>query len=760
LNENEKTIVVGIDASRNRSGGARAHLIGILSGTDPIASGIRRVHVWSYRGLLDSLPDMPWLVKHGHPALEGPLYSQIWWQYRFLAKEVRDAGCQVLLNTDAGSVCSFRPAVVISQDMLPFEPQEMRRYGFTKARLRLMALRVLHERSMRRAAGTIFLTKYASTVIQNTIGKVAWSSVIPHGVGTTFKRDPVFRDLQGNTPIRCVYVSHVTMYKHQWVVVRAIADLRRRGRNVSLLLAGEGFGRAKELLTREMAKVDPRGEFVQWVGPVAHENVPALLDAADIVIFASSCENLPITLIEGMASGRPVACSDRGPMPEVLQGAGSYFNPESEESIANAIETLVADSELRARMATSSRELSNRFSWADSAKQTWDFLHSALRKYEATRSYRICSTCIMDTTDPGITFDGNGVCDHCRNYHLNILPNWHPDDRGRKVLQKQIDQIKEDGAGKDHDCLIGVSGGVDSSYLTYLAKEEFGLRPLIFHVDAGWNSQIAVNNIERLVDKLGLDLYTEVINWEEMRDLQLAFFKAQVPHLDTPQDHAFFAALYNFAARNGFKYVLTGANYSTECVHNPLEWHYHASDLVHLKDIHEKFGSVPLNTFPLADILKYRLYYRYFKGIHVVKPLNYVPYVKASAMQLLIDRFGWQAYPQKHFESRFTKFYEAYWLPTKFGYDKRRVQYSSLILTNQMSREDALRDISLSPYDKEQLPADFDYIATKLGISSAELQELMDGPNRTYRDYKSRMPIYILGTKILRLLGIEKRVVR
>ena len=230
-------------------------------------------------------------------------------------------------------------------------------------------------------------------------------------------------------------------------------------------------------------------------------------------------------------------------------------------------------------------------------------------------NYQICSNCVMDTTDRNITFDERGWCDYCRNFHENILPNWHPDEQGEKMLAPVIDKIKRDGKGQDHDCLIGISGGVDSCYVTCLAKEKFGLNPLILHVDAGWNSQVAVNNIARLIDKLGLDLHTEVINWLEMKDLQLAFLKAQVPHQDAPQDHAFFATLYNFAARNRFKYIITGANHSTECIREPLEWIYHASDLRQIKDIHRRFGQRPLETFPTADILKFKLYYRYVKGV-------------------------------------------------------------------------------------------------------------------------------------------------
>jgi hypothetical protein len=225
----------------------------------------------------------------------------------------------------------------------------------------------------------------------------------------------------------------------------------------------------------------------------------------------------------------------------------------------------------------------------------------------AKRPYQICSNCIMDTSDSGIVFDEQGWCDYCNNYHSTILPNWHTDERGEREIMAQVEKIKADGKGKDHDCLIGLSGGVDSSYVVYLAKEKFGLRPLLYHVDAGWNSQQAVNNIEKLVDGLELDLFTEVINWPEIRDLQLAYFKSGVAHLDTPQDHAFFAGLYNYAARTGSKYILTGANYSTECVREPLEWHYHASDLMNLKDIHKKYGTIPLKSYPMSDIFTFKL---------------------------------------------------------------------------------------------------------------------------------------------------------
>ena len=369
--------------------------------------------------------------------------------------------------------------------------------------------------------------------------------------------------------------------------------------------------------------------------------------------------------------------------------------------------------------------------------------------------YQICTNCVMDTTDAKITFDDKGVCDHCNGFYKNILPKWHTDEKGWQALQKIVVKIKKEGAGKDFDCIIGMSGGLDSSYLTYIAKEKLGLRPLVFHVDAGWNSQEAVNNIEKLVDKLGLDLYTEVIDWEEMRDLQLAFFKSGVPHIDTPQDHAFFATMYNFAEKYKVKYILTGANLSTECIRNPIEWMYYASDSIQLRDIHSKFGSHLLKTFPITSILRHKVYLRYLTGIRVVRPLNYVPYVKAEAIRLLVNEFAWQPYPQKHFESRFTKFYEGYWLPKKFGYDTRRVQYSSLIVTNQMTREEALEKLSRPSYDEGTIAQDFVYVATKLGISVEELQGYMDSSNKSYKDYKSQQNIYSIGSRLMKLFGLE-----
>ena len=371
-------------------------------------------------------------------------------------------------------------------------------------------------------------------------------------------------------------------------------------------------------------------------------------------------------------------------------------------------------------------------------------------------NYKQCKNCVMDTTDSNIVFDKNGVCDHCNTFKYNIEPFWNTNEKGTKELELLVAKIKKEGKGKDFDCMMGMSGGIDSSYLLYKMVTDFGLRPLVFHVDAGWNSQIAVNNIERLVDGLSLDLYTEVINWEEMKDLQLAFFKSGVPHIDVPQDHAFFATMYKFASKYKIKTILTGGNYSTECVRNPLEWMYYQSDSIQLLDIYKKFGSGKLKDYPVTNILWHKIWLPYFKGIRLYRPLDFIPYNKDEAMQTLVDKFGYQKYPQKHFESRFTRFYEGFWLPERFGYDTRKVQYSSLILTGQMTREEALDKLKTPTYTKEQINEDFEFVSNKLGITTAELWNYFNAPKKTFKDYKSQQNFYNIGATVLKYLGIEK----
>lgn len=367
----------------------------------------------------------------------------------------------------------------------------------------------------------------------------------------------------------------------------------------------------------------------------------------------------------------------------------------------------------------------------------------------------------MDTSDPQIVFNNRGESDYYTNFIKNILPHWNTGQSGYIKLMKTAEKIKKEGRGKDFDCIIGVSGGLDSSYTVYAAKKIMGLRPLIFHVDAGWNTEQAVSNIEKLLNGLNLDLYTEVINWEEMKDLQSAFLKSQIPDQDLPQDAAFFSALYKFAKKYKIKYVLTGANYSTECCREPEEWGgYTGIDVTLFKDIHKRFGKIALKTFPLVDILNYKIFYRYGLGIQFIKPLNNVPFVKNDAEKTLFENFGWEKYQHKHHESRFTRFYEDYWLPRKFGFDRRKVHFSSLILTGQMTREAALNRILKPEMSEEFLSQEFEYVANKLDLTVDSLKQIFSGENKTFNDYKNKKWIIDSGAKAMKILGHERRLFR
>jgi len=373
--------------------------------------------------------------------------------------------------------------------------------------------------------------------------------------------------------------------------------------------------------------------------------------------------------------------------------------------------------------------------------------------------FKICSKCVMDSTDPKITFDNDGVCDFCRDYEKNILKNWKPNYFDEKKLKETSELIKKKCKNKKYDCIIGLSGGVDSSYLCYLAKEIMGLRPFIYISNTGWNLPVADSNIKKVLEKLDLDYYVEEMNWDEMKDLQVAFLKSQVPYQDLVQDHIIFAGLYNYAVKHGFKYVLTGANNATESIRPPMEWVY-MNDVKMIKDIHKKFGKIKLKTLPTCGMFKYKIWYRFFKGMHRVAPLDLVAYNKKDIEKFLTEYFGWESYKNKHYEDIFTRWYEGYYLLEKFGYDKRKCYFSNLIHLGEMTREEALEKLKEDPYDEKTIKEDTEYIANKLGLSVDELNEIIKGENKTFRNYKNQYNLIKFGIKISRLLGIENRNMR
>jgi len=338
----------------------------------------------------------------------------------------------------------------------------------------------------------------------------------------------------------------------------------------------------------------------------------------------------------------------------------------------------------------------------------------------------------MDTTDVDIRFDEQGVCNHCTNFFNRIASRVYQGEASEKELKTIIGKIRKSGRGKKYDCVVGVSGGIDSSYACYVLKQH-GLRALLVHLDNGWNSEISVKNIKNLADILGFDYESYVLDWTEFKDLQLAFLKAGVPEMETPTDIAIPGALHKVAARFGVKYIISGGNFATEGI-LPKTWHYNAKDLTYLKYIHKKFGTRKLKNFPLFGFWQ-ETYYKLVKGIKIIYLLNYVPYNKDEAMKLLESELGWRYYGGKHYESKYTGFVQSYILPEKFNIDYRRATFSTQICAGQMTREQALKLLETKPYQPETIQQEKEYVCKKLGIPVETFEEIMQQPAKIYRDY-------------------------
>ncbi|MCO6498731.1 MAG: N-acetyl sugar amidotransferase [Chitinophagaceae bacterium] len=356
------------------------------------------------------------------------------------------------------------------------------------------------------------------------------------------------------------------------------------------------------------------------------------------------------------------------------------------------------------------------------------------------QDYRQCSLSVMDTiADPDITFDEKGICNYYYEYQKAAAEKLFPDpEMGWKALEELADRIKEEGRGKPYDCIMGLSGGVDSTYVAWLAHQ-LGLRPLAVHFDNGWNSELAVKNIENIVSRLGLDLHTNVIDWEEFRDLQLAYLKASVVDIEAITDHAIFASLYRIAGEKNIKYILSGTNVQTEQT-MPRTWNFSKSDHRNIKAIHKAYGKVPLKTFPFMDA-KVKRYYMGVKGVQSLSVLHYVPYIKKEVKALIAKELGWKDYGGKHFESLFTRFYQGYILPAKFGIDKRKPHLSNLIFSGQMTKAEALEELAKPIYDEILLKHDMDFVLKKLGLNHEEFEKIMKLPVRSHYDFDYEMPV-------------------
>lgn len=368
-------------------------------------------------------------------------------------------------------------------------------------------------------------------------------------------------------------------------------------------------------------------------------------------------------------------------------------------------------------------------------------------------NHTVCTRCVMDTTDPDIVFDQNGVCNHCHGYARRSSSELLDQAAARDKLQRQVAQIKKDGLGHRYDCIIGVSGGVDSTYVAYLVKE-LGLRPLAVHLDNGWDAELAVKNIQTILEHLHIDLYTLVLDWDEFRDLQNAFFQASVANVEALTDHAINASLFMIAAKEHIRYIISGSNLVTEAI-MPPSWMYDNRDWRHIKGIHKRFGTLPIRTYPHAGLLKY-FYYIVIRGIKYISILNYCQYNKHEAKAFLLEMMGWRDYGGKHYESIFTRFFQAYFLPNKFGMDKRLPHLSSMICAGQITREQALEELRKPAYPPELFKDDYVFFLKKMGYTHEDFDAIMKSPTKTYRDYPSNS--MILGNP--KLVRLVKRLVK
>jgi len=368
-----------------------------------------------------------------------------------------------------------------------------------------------------------------------------------------------------------------------------------------------------------------------------------------------------------------------------------------------------------------------------------------------TNNYRICDRCIMDTSDPDIVFDQNGVCNHCTKYFQKVGEELFTDGQGQARLERLIRQIKAIGKGKEYDCIIGVSGGVDSTLTAYIVKRKLGLRPLAVHLDNGWNSELAVHNVERTLKTLGIDLYTYVLDWEEFRDLQLSFLKASVANSEAPTDHAIVALLYHMASKIGVRHILTGSNIVGEGIHLPRTWGYDSKDWKQVKGIHRRFGRTKLKSFPHLSAL-HLFYYTFVKRFRFIPILNYFEYAKEDSKKMLQAELGWRDYGGKHHESIYTRFYQGYVTQRKFHFDKRRLHLSTLICSEQITRAEALRQMNGDSYPQNEVIEDKEFVLKKLGLSEDEFEAIMSLPVASHRDYPSHSLVFERMPNVVKLL--------
>lgn len=366
--------------------------------------------------------------------------------------------------------------------------------------------------------------------------------------------------------------------------------------------------------------------------------------------------------------------------------------------------------------------------------------------------YQICVRCVMDTTDVEIQFDDEGVCNHCKGALQRMQSQPAAGAERRAEFERLVEKVKQEGKGKPYDCIIGVSGGLDSTMVAHEVVKS-GLRPLAVHLDNGWNSELAVDNIRKTIEGLGIDLHTHVINWNEFKDLQLCFLKASIANCEAPTDHAITALLFKMASTYNVKYILSGSNLVTEAI-MPYSWGHYNQDLRLLRALHRRFGTRSLSSYPTIGLLQY-FYYVLVKGVRQVPLLNYLEYDRDRSKAILSKELGWRDYGGKHYESVWTRFFQGYYLPEKFGYDKRRAHLSTLICSDQIERQAALDELELPPYDESLLSQDLEFVIKKFELTQEKFDALMTAPMREAREYPSH---YFLFHRMRRYKNIFRKI--
>jgi N-acetyl sugar amidotransferase len=562
------------------------------------------------------------------------------------------------------------------------------------------------------------------------------SMIIPNGINTSlfqFQRKPS----ELRKKVLLIRSFKARNYAND-IAVDTVLALSKRAffKELDFSFYGEGF-----LFEKLTSKIKHFDNVKLYNCFVLNEAIPKIHKDFGIFLCPSKLDTQGVSMCEAMASGLvPITCSVGG-IPEYATHAESAFMIKDAQSAADAIEKLYYDEALFHAMSHAARkEIETKCDLTDTADREISLFRSLVGANQSTHTgaYQQCTRCVLDTNDdPGIQFDHKGICSYCRGYDRQA-EKLKTGAEAAKHLTSIVATIKAAGKGKDYDCIIGLSGGVDSTYLAHLAHS-MGLRPLAVHFDNGWNSELAVSNIEKIVQRLDIPLYTYVIDWEEFKDLQLSMIKASVVDIEMVTDHAIITKLYDLALKHGIKYILSGTNVVTESV-LPTPWIHNKKDHINIRNIHARFGSVPLKDYPLFESKrKVRVAWA---GIQSVSLLDYVPYEKKAIKAFITEKLGWRDYGGKHYESVFTRFYQGYILPTKFRIDKRKAHLSNLICSKQITKAEAIEELQTPIYPPQYFTSDYEFVLKKLDLTEQQFQQYMKAPIQTHESYGVERSFY------------------